>query len=114
MEQSRVMQNADFLRELSHAHHNRQEVLITTANRRQIAAISDVVRHLLNYDIPVLSHDRSDFRHHRLVMRHLFSTRITTARKKEMLLIHRSLVPRLLRDYYLARILILTFRAREM
>lgn len=114
MEQSQVMQNANFLRELSHAHHNRQAVLITTTNRRQIAAISDVVRHLLNHDIPVLSHDRSHFRHQRLVMRHLISARISTARKKEILLIHRSLVQRLLRDYYLARLLILTLRAREM
>lgn len=85
MEQSRVMQNADFLRELSHVHHNRQAVLITTANRRHIAAISDVVRHLLNHDIPVLSHDRSHFRHQRLVMRHLISTRISTARKKDFI-----------------------------
>lgn len=105
MEQSRVFQNTDFLRELSHANHNRQAILITAASRRQISAISD---------IPVLSHDRSHFRRHRLVMRHLISARISTARKKEILIINRSLVPRLLRDYYLARILILTLRAREL
>lgn len=57
MEQSRVFQNTDFLRELSHANHNRQAILITAASRRQISAISDVVRHLQNNDIPVLSHD---------------------------------------------------------
>lgn len=110
MEQSRVFQNTDFLRELSHANHNRQAILITAASRRQISAISDVVRHLQNNDIPVLSHDRSHFR----LMRHLISARISTARKKEILIINRSLVPRLLRDYYLARILILTLRAREL
>lgn len=114
MEQSRVFQNTDFLRELSHANHNRQAILITAASRRQLSAISDVVRHLQNNDISVLSHDRSHFRRHRLVMRHLISARISTARKKEILIINRSLVPRLLRDYYLARILILTLRAREL
>lgn len=43
MEQSRVFQNTDFLRELSHANHNRQAILITAASRRQISAISDVI-----------------------------------------------------------------------
>lgn len=42
MEQSRVMQNADFLRELAHANYNRQSTIVQDANQRQISALSDV------------------------------------------------------------------------
>lgn len=103
MEQSRVMQNADFLRELGHANYIRQRVIIQRANQRQISALSDVV----------LSHDRSFFRQHNLVMRTLSSSRVSVSRKKRTLLTHHTLIPSLLRDYYLARILILTIRNSE-
>lgn len=46
-------------------------------------------------------------------MRQLISARISIARKKETLLSHCELIPRLLRDYYLARILIRILRERE-
>lgn len=113
MEQSRVMQNADFLRELGHANYIRQHVIIQRANQRQISALSDVVRHLLDRTIPILSHDRSFFRQHNLVMRTLSSSRVSVSRKKRTLLTHYTLIPSLLRDYYLARILILTIRNSE-
>lgn len=110
MEQSRVMQNADFLRELGHANYNRQNIIVQEANQRQISALSDVVRHLLDKTVPILTRDRDFFRRHKLVMR---SSRILMSRKKRTLLLNRGLIPRLLRDYYLARILILTIRNSE-
>lgn len=113
MEQSRVMQNADFLRELGHANYNRQNIIVHEANQRQISALSDVVRHLLNRTVPILTRDRDFFRRHKLVMRSLTSSRISVSRKKRTLLSNRGLIPRLLRDYYLARILILTIRNSE-
>lgn len=47
------------------------------------------------------------------VMRSLTSSRISVLRKKGTLLSNRGLILRLLRDYYLARILILTIRNNE-
>lgn len=52
MEQSRVIQNADFLRELAHANYNRQSTIVQDANQRQISALSDVVRHMLEGQYP--------------------------------------------------------------
>ena len=114
MDQSRVMQNADFFRRLGHGGRHNQAELIRRASSRQINALCDVVRHILNHDIPALSYDLSHFQHQRLVLRSLISARISINRKKTILLSHLELVPRLLRDYYLARILIFTLRAREI
>lgn len=53
MEQSRVMQNADFLRELAHANYNRQSTIVQDPNQRHISALSDVVRHMLERTVPI-------------------------------------------------------------
>lgn len=105
------MQNANFLRVLRQANRSRQRTMIPSASDRQILALCDVVAHLLQ--VPILPRDRSHFRRWRLVMRQLISPRISIARKKETLLSHCELIPRLLRDYYLARILIRILRDRE-
>lgn len=110
MNQSNVMQNADFLRLLREANPSRQNTMISRASNRQILALCDVARFLLEGGIPILPRDRSHFR---LVMRQLGSPRISITRKKEALLSHRALIPRLLRDHYLARILIRSLRDRE-
>lgn len=112
MEQSNIMQNANFLRVLRQANRSRQRTMIPSASDRQILALCDVVAHLLQGHVPILPRDRSHFRRWRLVMRQLISPRISIARKKETLS-HCELIPRLLRDYYLARILIRILRDRE-
>ena len=114
MDQSRVMQNADFFRRLGHGGRHNQAELIRRASSRQINALCDVVRHILNHDVPALSYDLPHFQHQRLVLRGLISARISINRNKTILLSHLELVPRLLRDYFLARILIFTLRAREI
>lgn len=40
MEQSRVMQNADFLRELAHANYNRQSTIVQDANSSIVGGVS--------------------------------------------------------------------------
>lgn len=82
MEQSRVMQNADFLRELGHANYNRQNTIVQEANQRQISALSDVVRHLLDRTVPIIPRDRDFFRPHKLIMRSLTSFKMSVLRKK--------------------------------
>lgn len=64
MEQSRVMQNADLLRELAHANYNRQSTIVQDASQRQISALSDVVRHMLERTVPTYPRDRDFFRRH--------------------------------------------------
>lgn len=113
MDQSNIMQNANFLRVLRQANRSRQLTMIPSASDRQILALCDVVAHLLQGHVPILPRDRSHFRRWRLVMRQLISARISIARKKETLLSHCELIPRLLTNYYLARILIRVLRERE-
>lgn len=113
MEQSPIYQHADFLRELGHGNRRDQRMLIRRASRYQFLALSEVVRHILDGLIPVLNIDVSVFRRKRRFLRQLISRRIALERKKSGLLSHLSLVSRLLRDRYLARILIYSVRARE-
>lgn len=87
MDQSRVMQNADFLRQLGHGGRRNQAELIRRASSRQINAVCDVVRHILNHDIPALSYDLSHFQHQRLVLRSLISARISINRKKNYFIV---------------------------
>lgn len=107
-----MMQNADFLKELGHTNYNRQNNIVQEANQRQISALSNVVRHLLDRTAHILTSDRDFFRRHELVMRSLAGSKISVSRKKGTPLSNRGLIPRLLRDYgyYLDRILILTIR----
>lgn len=78
-----MMQNADFLRELGHTNYNRQNSIVQEANQRQISALSDVVRHLLDRTVPILTRDRDFFRRHKLVMRSLTGSRILMSLKKK-------------------------------
>lgn len=78
-----MMQNADFLRELGHTNYNRQNIIVQEANQRQISALSDVVRHLLDRTVPILTRDRDFFRRHKLVMRSLTGSRILMSLKKK-------------------------------
>lgn len=73
MDQSNVIQNADFLRLLREANPSRQNTMKSRASNRQILALCDVARFLLEGGIPNLPRDRSHFRRWRLVMRQLVS-----------------------------------------
>lgn len=92
------MQNADFLRELGHANYNRQNTIVQDANQRQIPALSDVVRLLLDRTVPILPRDRDFFRHHTLVIKISRSSRMSVLRKTGTLLSYCGLIPRLLSE----------------
>ena len=67
----------------------------------QLDCIGEIARRIYNQTMPLLERDLIFFRDMALVLRFLFSAKISFRRKKAMLICYHELIPRMLRSYYI-------------
>ena len=78
-----------------------RRLIIDRLPEEAIEATTHLARMLVNRDIPILRRDRSKFREEALALRQLASAMISLRRKRTTLASHLSLVPFILRPFYL-------------
>ena len=67
----------------------------------QMECVVEIVRRIYDQVFPLFTRDLEHFRRKRMVLRSLFSQRISFRRKVTTLMQNHALVPRLLRIYYI-------------
>ena len=84
---------------LQHHHHHHLHHHTSTAG--QLACIGEVARRIYHQTYPLLAQDVAYFDDRSLVLRSLFSARVSFRRKKAVLIRYHRMMLRLLRPYYL-------------
>ena len=108
MDQSPVYRHFEYLRDLGLTEPRERQTILRHANRDRLLAILEVNRAICNGAIVLLERDYRVFRRKRRVLRQLVSPSISLTRKKAILLRQHALLPRLLRDFYLIQVVILS------
>lgn len=105
MEMSQTFLRMFYLNALRDASPRDRYQMIQNITSGQMKAITEVAYHVINRLIPILLIDRRYFRSRRLSLRQLSSSRVSFAVKRRALLHIRSILPRLLRIFYLTNIM---------
>ena len=113
MERSQTFLRVYYLNALRDASPTDRKHMIENITLGQMNAIVEVIYHLVNGLIPVLIVDRRYFRRAHLILRQLAATRPPFNVKKRVLLHNRSLIPRLLRIFYLSNTIRFIARSNE-
>ena len=113
MDQSRIYRRIHFLRELGNAGGRQRKNMIRNITEAEMEAISLIARYIVNGSIVLLQRDYNIFRRNRDVFRQLMNPIISLTRRKNNLLTHHHLLPKLLREYYIDLSIIMEIRAPE-
>ena len=107
MEHSLVYRRIYFLKELGNTRVRYRKIMIQSINVQQMAALAKIVQFMLNGSLSILQRDYRIFRRYINMLRQLISPSISLTRKRNSLLRHHDLLPRILREYYLNQTIII-------
>ena len=113
MNQSSVYRRYPFLSELGSARRRDRKMMIDYINPDQMEAISVVARHIVEFKIPIMERDYDHFQEKRRTLRIIAGSQIPFRRKRQVLLNHHKILPRLLREFYLRHTIRQEMRSRE-
>ena len=101
MELSSVYNHIHYLDALRDAHRKDRLKMLQDITAGQLACIGEVARRIYHQTYPLLAQDVTYFDDRSLVLRSLFSARVSFRRKKAVLTCYHRMILRLLRPYYL-------------
>ena len=101
MELSSVFNRIHFLLELKYASPDVRIFMLQSITPGQLACIEEIARRIYHQTFPLLTQDRVYFNDRSLVLRKLFSLRVSFRRKVATLVRYHRMMSRLLRTYYL-------------
>ena len=101
MDLSSVFNRIHYLVALKNASRDDRITMIQTITPGQLACIGEIARRIYNQTFPLLTRDLNYFDDRSLVLRTLFSVRVSFRRKVATLVHYHMMIPRLLRTYYL-------------
>ena len=87
--------------------------MVENITQSQMSAVTEVIYHIVKRLIPILVIDMSTFRERQLALRQLASSRTSFAVKRRVLISHNSVLQRILRVFYLIRVMRYKARAHE-
>ena len=90
-----------YLVALKNASRDDRITMIQTITPGQLACIGEIARRIYKQTFPLLTRDLNYFDDRSLVLRTLFSVRVSFRRKVATLVHYYTMIPRLLRIYYL-------------
>ena len=101
MELSSISNRIHFLLELKNASGDDRIIMLEYITPGQMACIGEIARRIYHHTFPLLIRDLTYFEDRRLVLRVLFSLRVSFHGKVATLVRFRRILSRLLRTYYL-------------
>lgn len=107
MEGSPVYRHFEFLHQLGLMNVRERQNVVRQLNLAQMQAVTEVIRAIISSPVLLVHNDYRFFRRHMRVLRQLVNSNISFHRKKVTLLRFHSILPRLMRDFYLMQILII-------
>lgn len=113
MENSLVHGRIYFLNELRDTSITTRKTMIEYINVYQMKALERVIRFILNGSINILERDLETFSRYVYLLRQIISQSVSLRRKRDNLLIHHGILPRVLRSYYLNQAIILEIQSVE-
>jgi len=113
MENSLVYRRLFFFNQLRTTNVRNRITMIRNFRLPDIRAMERIVQYILDGSINVMARDVGPFRRHVDVFRQIVNPRISTTRKRNSLLRHHPLIPRLLRSYYLNQAITIEVQSGE-
>ena len=101
MELSSVFNRIHFLLELKNASGDDRIIMLEYITPGQMACIGEIARRIYHHTFPLLIRDLASFEDRSLVLRILFSLRVSFRGKVATLVRYHRILSRLLRTYYL-------------
>ena len=101
MERSRIYSRIYFLLALGRATSRDRRLMIESITAGQMECLQIIAKQIVNGQMPILDRDSDYFNRYARLLRTLKSGWVSFVRKKRLLLLNHTLVPRLLRERYL-------------
>lgn len=101
MDQSSVYNRIHYLLALKNAGATDRVNMLRNLTPGQMDCLGEIARRIYDQRFPILARDVCYLRRNRLVLRSIFSGRVSFRRKVVTLIRHHALIPRLLRIHYI-------------
>ena len=113
MEESQVYLRIHYLLALRNASARDRQLMIQYITQGQMNVISEVCFYISQHLIPIMTRDIDYFIRYRLALRLLSSARVSFAVKKRTLQRHHSILPRMLKAFYLTKTIVSVMLAND-